>query len=59
MNMFNKQINIYLMFVTFLFQIKASEALKFQLLFAQNLRSNMDGLKKEKKSKKKAKKATQ
>ncbi|CAL4069499.1 unnamed protein product [Meganyctiphanes norvegica] len=39
--------------------VTASEVLKFQLQFAQFLRSNMDGLKKEKKVKKKTKKATQ
>ncbi|XP_076060250.1 signal recognition particle 14 [Oratosquilla oratoria] len=37
--------------------VSPTEALKFQLQFAQFLRSNMDGLKKEKKSKKKTKKA--
>lgn len=40
-------------------QISATDAMKFQLQFAQFLRSNMDGLKKEKKTKKKVKKATQ
>ncbi|MPC15605.1 Signal recognition particle protein [Portunus trituberculatus] len=39
--------------------ISAADAMKFQLQFAQFLRSNMDGLKKEKKTKKKVKKATQ
>ncbi|XP_071527213.1 signal recognition particle 14 kDa protein [Panulirus ornatus] len=39
--------------------VTAADALKFQLQFAQFLRSNMDGLKKEKKAKKKVKKATQ
>ncbi|KAK8738352.1 hypothetical protein OTU49_003827 [Cherax quadricarinatus] len=39
--------------------VSASDALRFQLQFAQFLRSNMDGLKKEKKAKKKVKKATQ
>ncbi|KAK8397764.1 hypothetical protein O3P69_004515 [Scylla paramamosain] len=39
--------------------VSAADAMKFQLQFAQFLRSNMDGLKKEKKTKKKVKKATQ
>lgn len=39
--------------------VTAEDALKFQVQFCQFLRSNMDGLKKEKKPKKKAKKATQ
>ncbi|KAG7172620.1 signal recognition particle 14 kDa protein-like [Homarus americanus] len=39
--------------------VSAADALKFQLQFSQFLRSNMDGLKKEKKAKKKVKKATQ
>lgn len=42
-----------------LLQVSAADSLKFQQLFAQFLRSNMDGLKKEKKVKKKVKKATQ
>lgn len=39
--------------------VSAADALKFQLQFAQFLRSNMDGLKREKKARKKTKKATQ
>ncbi|XP_068235188.1 signal recognition particle 14 kDa protein isoform X1 [Palaemon carinicauda] len=39
--------------------VSAEDVLKFQLQFCQFLRSNMDGLKKEKKAKKKTKKATQ
>ncbi|KAK7086342.1 RNA-binding signal recognition particle subunit srp14 [Halocaridina rubra] len=39
--------------------ISAEDAIRFQLQFCQFLRSNMDGLKKEKKTKKKSKKATQ
>lgn len=42
-----------------MFQVSAADVMKFQLQFAQFLRSNMDGLKKEKKTKKKAKKAAQ
>ncbi|XP_050712676.1 signal recognition particle 14 kDa protein-like [Eriocheir sinensis] len=39
--------------------VSAADAMKFQLQFAQFLRSNMDGLRKEKKTKKKVKKAAQ
>lgn len=42
-----------------LFQVPAADAMKFQLQFAQFLRSNMDGLRKEKRTKKKVKKAAQ